>query len=274
VAVVEPVAVVEQVAMVQPAPVAKPVAVVEPVAVEVATPRVVAEERLVHREAAYDESIEEDRPASAWKKVLGALLLIAVLAGIVLVAWPYLQRLSGRMRDLPAVQTETQSAAAGGGSTAGAGDGSAAAAPVAGTKEVGDVPSAGSADKEAQGMAEADPEIWLQGWAEALRGSDAALQASYYADRLDRYFLRSDVSRDAVMADKEAAIAQRKGLWTVRVEDVVVTQRTETTARILLVKHIVKEPGEDGVSEERLRTRLWLKRIDGRWQITSEQTLF
>lgn len=135
-----------------------------------------------------------------------------------------------------------------------------------------DVSAAEEAANEGK-LAEPDPTMWLERWGDALRGEDAGLQASFYADKVDKYFLKNDVSRSEVMADKEAAIQGRRGWWTLTLDDVVVAQHTETTARILLVKHFMIDDGKAGVKDKRLPTQLQLKRVDGRWQITSEQTL-
>lgn len=124
---------------------------------------------------------------------------------------------------------------------------------------------------EAARLAEPDPKQWLENWAQTLKGTDAGAQAAYYADSVDKYFLRYNVSRSDVMAARQDAIAKRKGTLTLRLDDVVVAQQTDTTARILFVKYIAT--GEAPGAVERLPTQIKLKRLNGQWRIVSEQTL-
>lgn len=125
---------------------------------------------------------------------------------------------------------------------------------------------------EAARLAEPDPKQWLQNWAATMNGTDAGAQAAYYADQVDKYFLRYNVSRAEIMAARQDAIARRKGTWTMRLDDVVVAQQTDTAARILFVKYIAFNDGA-GLVEQRLPTQIRLKRLDGQWRIVSEQTL-
>lgn len=125
---------------------------------------------------------------------------------------------------------------------------------------------------EATRLAEPDPKQWLENWADTMKGTDAGAQAAYYADQVNKYFLRLNVSRAEVMAARQDEITRRKGTWTMRLDDVVVAQQTDTAARILFVKYIASDDGS-GVVEQRLPTQIKLKRIDGQWRIVSEQTL-
>lgn len=125
---------------------------------------------------------------------------------------------------------------------------------------------------EAAKLAEADPRKWLANWATSLDGQDAGAQAAFYADPVEKYFLRRNVSRADVQTARQTDIAERSGPWTMELDDVIVAQQTETTARVLMVKHIVTE-GSNGKVDRRLPTQIRLKRIDGQWRIVSEQTL-
>jgi ketosteroid isomerase-like protein len=118
-----------------------------------------------------------------------------------------------------------------------------------------------------------DPKAWLEGWAGAMRSRDAAAQAGFYADTVDQYLGRRDVSRDAVQKDREATIRMRKGLWTMKMEDVVVERRTDSEVQVRLVKHYIDQPASGETLESYVPTRLVLKRMDGSWKITSEQDL-
>ena len=116
----------------------------------------------------------------------------------------------------------------------------------------------------------ADIRTWLENWAASIRSRDAVAQSSFYANTVNRYMDRHNVSRDAVMKDREATIRMRKGLWTMKIERVVVEYPTESEARVHLVKHFIDEPAESEVLESFVPTQMTLRRVDGRWEITSE----
>jgi hypothetical protein len=82
-----------------------------------------------------------------------------------------------------------------------------------------------------------DPKQLLTHWETAMRTRDAEAQASFYADPVERYQDRDNLGRAALEQEKEAAIAGRKGLWTVKLEGVVIEQRTPDEATVRLVKH-------------------------------------
>ncbi len=119
----------------------------------------------------------------------------------------------------------------------------------------------------------ADVRNWLENWAAAMRTRDASAQAAFYADTVNQYVGKYDVSNDAVLKDREATIHMRKGLWTMKMEKVVITRQTKSEADVQLVKHFIDEPGPSEILESFVPTRLTLKRIDGSWKITSEQDL-
>ncbi len=122
---------------------------------------------------------------------------------------------------------------------------------------------------------EPDPEVWLESWASAMRSQDATAQASFYADPVDRYLLKSNVSNADVLADKQTDILSREGLWTIELKDIVIEQKPDSTARVRLVKHIISLSQFAGpqILDQSIRSQLKLKRIDGQWKITSEQNL-
>lgn len=119
----------------------------------------------------------------------------------------------------------------------------------------------------------ADPRVWLQGWVTAMRTRDAVAQASFYADPVDQYMHLSNVSRDAVLREKQAAIADRRGLWTVRLEKVVIERPMGSEIEVRLMKHFIDQPAPSEIWERFVRTQLILKRVGGHWKITSEQDL-
>lgn len=119
----------------------------------------------------------------------------------------------------------------------------------------------------------ADVRVWLDNWAAAMRTRDANAQAAFYADTVDEYVGKYGVSKDTVLKDREATIHMRKGLWTVKMEKVVIDRRTKSQADVRLIKHFIDETGPSEIQESFVPTRLTLRRIDGSWKITSERDL-
>ena len=117
-----------------------------------------------------------------------------------------------------------------------------------------------------------NPAAMMKQWELAMQSRDAEAQAAFYADTVSRYFLRSKVERDAVLADKQAAIGNRKDGWTFKTERVKV-QRSADSATVMLLKHFSVEKDGTTVSEWFIPSQLKLKREDGRWRIVSERDL-
>jgi len=118
-----------------------------------------------------------------------------------------------------------------------------------------------------------DIKAWVQAWAAAMSTRDVQTQLSFYATPLDRYFLTPNVSREQLLKNKQAEIDDRKGVWTLRAEDLVVERQTPKTAVVYLNKHITIELPSSATREERIKAQLKLKMVDGEWKITSERTV-
>jgi hypothetical protein len=123
----------------------------------------------------------------------------------------------------------------------------------------------------ASATSSAELKLWLQNWASSMRTRDANAQAAFYADTLDRYLNQRNVSREAVLRDREATNRMRKGLWTVKMEDIVIERQTDSEADVRLVKHFMDEQETSEILESFVPTRLTLRRLNGEWKITSEQ---
>jgi hypothetical protein len=119
----------------------------------------------------------------------------------------------------------------------------------------------------------ADPKVWLEGWAAAMRSRDAVAQASFYADPVSQYIDRRNVSNAVLVQAKRADIGRRQGSWTFSANDVVVENKTPSEATVRLVKHYMVEAAPSQVSEIAVNTRMQLKVVNGQWKITSEQEL-
>jgi hypothetical protein len=118
-----------------------------------------------------------------------------------------------------------------------------------------------------------DPRVWLEGWAAAMSSRDAVAQASFYADPVNQYIDRRNVSNAALVQAKRADIGRRQGSWTFSANDVVVENKTPSEATVRLVKHYMVEAGPSQVSEIAVNTRMQLKVVNGQWKIASEQEL-
>ncbi len=118
-----------------------------------------------------------------------------------------------------------------------------------------------------------DIKAWVQAWAAAMRTRDVQAQLAFYATPLDRYFLTPNVSREQLLKNKQAEVDDRKGLWTLKAEDLVVQRQTPKTAVVYLTKHIIVELPSSTIREERIKAQLKLKMVDGEWKITSERTI-
>jgi hypothetical protein len=119
----------------------------------------------------------------------------------------------------------------------------------------------------------ADPVELLRQWEMAMRSRDAAAQAAFYAVPVERYLKRYNVSKAQVQADKQAKIDKRKGLWTVKMEQVKIDRKSNTTATVTLLKHYTEQQDRQPVKEWFVSSQLKLKNEYGIWWITSEHDL-
>jgi hypothetical protein len=118
-----------------------------------------------------------------------------------------------------------------------------------------------------------DPRRFLEQWATSQRTRDAKSQASFYADEVRPYLALHEASRDAVYEDKRNSIGQRKGLWTFKIEDVIIQRESVTTASVSLIKHFMTQTGSVQVSEQRIPSLLTLKHTQDGWRIMGERDL-
>jgi hypothetical protein len=103
-----------------------------------------------------------------------------------------------------------------------------------------------------------------------MRSRDAVAQLSFYSSTSDRSG-RQGLSSEVMLKNLQSDIRMRRGLWVVKMEDVVVERHTNTEAEIRLVKHIIEEPSPHKILESFVPARLILERENGVWKIFSEQ---
>jgi ketosteroid isomerase-like protein len=201
---------------------------------------------------------EEAKTPRRWGLLATVVCMLAAVA--LFLAWPYLVGLVHE-RLAPASSGSDQSTAA-------------EAAKLSDDKTPMQAPDANAAAVgDAAIHTESDPRVWLESWADAMRGQDAGAQASFYADAVEHYALKSNVSNADVWLDKQNAIQSRPKSWTVRLENVVVEPRPDESIRVRLTKHYTSQSDEGRVSERFVHSQLKLRKIDGQWKITSEQNL-
>lgn len=117
---------------------------------------------------------------------------------------------------------------------------------------------------------EQDPKLWLDQWADAMRGHDADLQASFYADPVQHYLGTDNVDHNKLIDDLSAAIHSRSGLWTFKMERVSLEDRTTNWALLRLTKHFMQLGDTPQITDRFVRTRIELRRTNGEWKIASE----
>jgi len=114
----------------------------------------------------------------------------------------------------------------------------------------------------------------ISGWASALAQNDPTVAASYYAKRVDRYFLRRNVTREFVEADKRSFIEHGKRLDSFSTHDLQFESSSPEAATVSLTKHWeVLDGNATTLTQGRTRSRLWLKQTSEGWKITGEQDL-
>jgi hypothetical protein len=118
-----------------------------------------------------------------------------------------------------------------------------------------------------------DLDTWLQNWAAAMRTRDPVAQTSFYADPVAQYNREFNVSAEVMLKKKQAAIAERKRLWTIKLQNIVIDRPEDSVARVRLVKHLIDQSPSGKISERLVRTRFTLRRANGRWEITSERDI-
>jgi ketosteroid isomerase-like protein len=114
---------------------------------------------------------------------------------------------------------------------------------------------------------------WLEQWAASERTRDAKTQASFYADDVYPYLSINHATRDTVYQNKLDAIQNRKGLWTLKLEDISIQTETPYSASVLLKKLVMAQTDSVRVDEHRTSSFLTLKRSPNGWQITGERNL-
>lgn len=204
------------------------------------------------------EPVEAEKKSSRllqWSAWVAAFIVLVLAPA----AWLYLPRGSSSDSSVPQQAQPTQSAQP------------IPLASAAATQPVAAHPESASAPI-GQPAKDQNPAEMVKDWEMALQSTDAVKQAAFYADPTERYFLRHDVSRDSIQADKQSQIGKRQGDWAVAMEQVNVRQK-EDTASVHLIKHFTIRTNGKLTSQWYVPSLLQLKRVNGQWQILSERDL-
>jgi hypothetical protein len=137
----------------------------------------------------------------------------------------------------------------------------------------------GAASVEAGASAKDAIESMLDHWAQAHQSNDPMVIASFYGSTLTRYFLMSNVDNAFVIAENRRIIARtdpanRLKLFELLQREIDFSSFDE--AQVNLIKHWILLPNSEVLnmtppSEQSVRSRLTLTRIDGQWKIVSER---
>jgi hypothetical protein len=112
----------------------------------------------------------------------------------------------------------------------------------------------------------------LNGWAESSMERDIERQMSYYADTLDIYYTKTNVSASVVRADRQRAYDTFSTL-DIELSNVQITpDATGERANVILDKTWNFE-GEEKSTSGSVQQELRLAKIDGRWRINGEKDL-
>jgi hypothetical protein len=112
--------------------------------------------------------------------------------------------------------------------------------------------------------------VWLDQWANAMQGSNATNQASFYADSLDRYLNHGQASNAVVLQDRRREVAARAADWRTTMEEIRVRQTSPTTATVTVMRHASQRLAPPKTNDQYMPEQLTVTMIDGEWKITSE----
>ena len=113
----------------------------------------------------------------------------------------------------------------------------------------------------------------LSAWATAEESNDPARQAECYSDKIDRYFLSRNVSKDYVRDYMTTWLKEHsRRVVTFSPKDIAVEDESTEQVKVRLVKDVVTKD-DQGSSERLTRSILYLRKENGQWKIFSEQDL-
>jgi hypothetical protein len=112
----------------------------------------------------------------------------------------------------------------------------------------------------------------LNGWAESSMSRDLDAHMGYYADTLDTYYTKTNVSASSVRADRERAYETYSSLDIGLSNIEIKPDQTGERATAIFDKTWNFE-GEEKATSGSVQQQLWLAKTGGRWRITGEKDL-
>lgn len=110
----------------------------------------------------------------------------------------------------------------------------------------------------------------LNGWAESSMARDIDAQMSYYADTLDIYYTKTNVSASVVRADRQRAYDTFSTL-DIELSNVQITPDTTGLLANALLDKTWNFEGEDKASSGSVQQEIRLAKRNGRWRIIGEK---
>jgi ketosteroid isomerase-like protein len=112
----------------------------------------------------------------------------------------------------------------------------------------------------------------LKGWAASTRARDIDAHMNYYAEQLDTYYNARNVSARRVEADRDRAFSLYDTMDAQLSNIEITPDPTGVSATAIFDKTWTFE-GEEKYSSGSVQQKIWLTKINGRWQITGEKDL-
>lgn len=112
----------------------------------------------------------------------------------------------------------------------------------------------------------------LNGWADSSMERDIERQMSYYADMLDVYYTRTNVSASVVRGDRQRAYDTFSTL-DIQLSNVQITPDSAGQRATVVLDKTWSFEGEEKSTSGSVQQELRLAKIDGRWRINGEKDL-
>ncbi|HEX8776411.1 MAG TPA: hypothetical protein VF735_22770 [Pyrinomonadaceae bacterium] len=112
----------------------------------------------------------------------------------------------------------------------------------------------------------------LNGWAESSMSRDINAHMSYYADTLDTYYTKTNVSAANVRADRERAYETYSSL-DIALSNIEIKPESAGDRATAVFDKTWSFEGEEKATSGSVQQKLWLAKTGGRWRITGEKDL-
>lgn len=112
----------------------------------------------------------------------------------------------------------------------------------------------------------------LNGWAESSMSRDVDAHMSYYADTLDTYYTKTNVSASSVRADRKRAYETYSSL-NIGLSNIEIKPEAGGERATAVFDKTWNFEGEEKATSGSVQQKLWLAKTGGRWRITGEKDL-